>query len=222
VRWLEATERVLREVGTPLNYNELAEHIMRENLVETETRTPAITLHTSVGQDVRRRRDRGLSPRFTLSKGEIGLAEWEIGPFEEAMETIQRTREKAKRDLIAKLRELSGEQFEGFLEVLFTRMGYDVQVTAGSDDEGIDLVAELGSGVGAQRVGIQAKRLRPARGFGGSCPADHGSKEQLGIEQSPIDAKVGSPDIPAAKDHVRSLGGVGTGQQSSFVGASEL
>lgn len=166
MRWLEATERVLREVGTPLNYNELADHIMRENLVETETRTPAITLHTSVSQDIRRRRDRGVPPRFTLSQSVIGLAEWEIGPFEDAMQTIQRTRDRAKRDLIAKLRELSGTDFEGFLEVLFTRMGYDVQVTAGSRDEGIDLIAELNSGVGAQRIGIQAKCMGARRSIG--------------------------------------------------------
>jgi restriction endonuclease Mrr len=82
------------------------------------------------------------------------------------MDTIQRTREKAKRDLIAKLRDLSGVQFEGFLEVLFTRMGYDVQVTAGSDDEGIDMIAELSSGVGAQRVGIQAKCIGARRTIG--------------------------------------------------------
>jgi restriction endonuclease Mrr len=40
---------------------------------------------------------------------------------------------------------------------LFTDMGYDVTVTGGSNDEGVDLVAELVAGIGLQRVGIQAK-----------------------------------------------------------------
>ena len=35
-----------------------------------------------------------------------------------------------------------------------------------------------------------------------------GQKEQLDIEQSPIHSKVREPDIPAAKDDVRSVGGV--------------
>jgi restriction endonuclease Mrr len=166
MNWLDACEKVLRDNGTPTVYRDVADHIMRQNFVDTKTRTPAITLHTSVGQDVRRRRARGLPPRFTLSKGVIGLAEWEIGPFEDAMETIQKTREKAKRDLLAKLRRLDGPDFEAFLEVLFTEMGYDVQATGGSGDDGIDLVGELSSGVGAQRIGIQAKCMGANRRIG--------------------------------------------------------
>lgn len=166
MKWLDAAEQILHEAGTPLGYRDLTDQILRRNLVETESQTPAITLHASVNIDIRRRQERGLPPRFTLSRGDIGLAIWEIGPFEEAMETIARTREKAKRDLLSRLRNLSGAEFEGFLEVLFTRMGYDVQVTGGARDQGIDLVAELSSGVGAQRMGIQAKCRRAGRAIG--------------------------------------------------------
>lgn len=47
-------------------------------------------------------------------------------------------------------------------------MGYDVTVTGGSDDEGIDVVAELVVGIGAQRIGIQAKCLGSRREVGPS------------------------------------------------------
>ena len=140
--------------------------ILRKNLVDTESQTPAITLHVSVSSDIRRRNSRFLQPRFALAAGQISLAEWEVGPFEGALSTIERTREKAKRDLLSKLRQLDGSQFESFLEVLFTRMGYDVTVTGGGGDNGIDLVAELYGGVGVQRVGIQAKCLGPKRSVG--------------------------------------------------------
>jgi restriction endonuclease Mrr len=105
-------------------------------------------------------------PRFTLSGGEVGLADWEIGPLRDALATIEKTRDKAKRDLLAKLRKLDGAQFEGFLEVLFTRMGYDVQVIGGGGDQGIDLVADSDSGIGGQRLGIQAKCVGAGRLIG--------------------------------------------------------
>lgn len=157
MRWLDAAEKVLREADTPLNYNDLAERVTKRRLVLTNSKTPAITLHASISTDIRRREDRGLPPRFTITEGDVGLAEWESGPFEEALDTINKTRERARRELLADLRKLNGDEFEAFVEVLFTEMGYDVTVIGGSGDDGIDLVAELSTGIGAQRIGIQAK-----------------------------------------------------------------
>ena len=166
MRWLDAAEQVLHQADTPLNYNEVAGTIMKRQLVETESRTPAITLHASVSIDIRRRASRGLSPRFTMVGGVVSLAEWDVGPFEEALKTIEKTRDRARRDLLAELRKLKGEDFEAFIELLFTEMGYDVTVTGGSGDDGIDLVAELSTGIGAQRIGIQAKCLGANRTVG--------------------------------------------------------
>ncbi|MHB8644096.1 MAG: restriction endonuclease [Gaiellaceae bacterium] len=165
MRWLDAAEQVLRETQTPINYNDLTTTILRRKLVATESKTPAITLHASVSLDIRRRAAGGLPARFTISQGEVGLAEWDIGPFEEALQTIENMRQRARRDLLAKLRKLNG-RFETFLEVLFTEMGYDVTVVGGSGDDGIDLVAELSTGIGAQRIGIQAKCYGANRSIG--------------------------------------------------------
>jgi restriction endonuclease Mrr len=166
MKWLDAVEKVLREVGTPIHYGDLANTVLRENLVETETRTPDITLHAGVSQDIRRRESRGLSQRFTISAGDVGLAEWSAGPSEEAIETIERSRNRARQELLRKLRDLDGAEFESFLEVLFTKMGYDVTVTGGVGDDGIDLIGTLGGGIGAQRVGVQAKCLGARREIG--------------------------------------------------------
>lgn len=166
MKWLDAVERVLSEVGTPVNYRELTDTVLREHLVETESGTPHITLHASVSQDIRRLESRGLPPRFSIEAGDVGLAEWSTGPSDEAIETIERSRTRAKQELLRKLRDLSGAEFESYLEVLFTKMTYDVTVTGGSGDDGIDLVATLGGGIGAQRVGVQAKCLGARREIG--------------------------------------------------------
>jgi restriction endonuclease Mrr len=167
MKWLDATEQVLRDFGTPVHYEELAIEILRRHLVETRSQTPAITLHASVSLDVRRRQEKGLPPRFTIGYGDVGLAEWEPGPSDEAREIIERTRGRAQRDLLARLRDLDGADFESFLEVLLSEMGYSVTVIGGTrDDEGIDLVAELAGGAAPQRIGMQAKCLGPRREVG--------------------------------------------------------
>ncbi len=167
MRWLDAAEEVLLNAGTPVHYVQLANLILQRNLVDTTSQTPAITLHASISIDVKGRRDRGLPPRFLIRKGgDVTLAEWEGGPLEEARTALVQSRERAKRELLRRLRELEGSQFETFLERLFTELGYDVTVTGGAGDEGIDLVAELVVGIGAQRVGIQAKCLGSNREVG--------------------------------------------------------
>src|SRR5262245_29866589 len=125
-----------------MHYVELAEIILHKNLVDTQSQTPAITLHASINLDVKGRRERGLPARFLIRPGgDSTLAEWEGGPLEEARRALASSRVRAKRDLLRRLRDLDGSEFETFLERLFTAMGYDVTVTGGSGDEGIDVVA---------------------------------------------------------------------------------
>jgi restriction endonuclease Mrr len=167
MRWLDATEQILRDANTPMHYTAVAEQIVRKQLVPTSSKTPAITLHASISLDIKRRANRGLPARLLIRPGgDITLAEWEGGPIEEARAALFKSRQKAKRELLKRLRELDGADFETFLEQLFTRMGYDVTVTGGTGDDGIDLVAELVLGIGGQRVGIQAKCLGGHREVG--------------------------------------------------------
>lgn len=166
MRWLDATEVLLNDAETPMHYGELARDAIARDLVQTKSKTPHITLHTVVSADVRGRESRGQPPRFTIGKGMVGLAEWEAGPSDEARRIIDRTRGRAGRELLSKLRQLTGDEFESFLEVLLTKMGYNVTVTGGRDDDGIDLIAELSGGAAPQRVGIQAKCLGPRREVG--------------------------------------------------------
>lgn len=115
---------------------------------------------------MRRRVDRGLPPRFTIQAGDIGLADWSAPPLKEAQVTVDKPREKAKRELLQKLRKLDGGDFESFLEVLLIGMGYEVEVTGGTGDDGVDLIAESSGGVSPQRIGNQAKCLGSGRETG--------------------------------------------------------
>ncbi|MEX0755292.1 MAG: restriction endonuclease [Actinomycetota bacterium] len=166
--WLDAAEEVLRENAYPTHYRDVGEAIIERGLVDTRSQTPSITLHASVALDQKKRITQGLPGRILIQRGGIlALAEWEADPFGEAKDQARSTRVSATDQLLARLRELSGEDFESFLEVLFSTMGYNVTVTGGSDDQGVDLVAELSAvGLGAQRVGIQAKAKGEKREIG--------------------------------------------------------
>ena len=148
-------------------YRDITDAIIRRSLVPTRTKTPWITLHASISLDAKRRVERGLPPRFVIRVGgTVTLAEWEVGPLEPVLEEARRSREHAGRELLRKLRRLPGPDFESFLEVLITRMGYEVVATGGTEDDGIDLIAELSGGIAPQKVGIQAKAQGSQRQIG--------------------------------------------------------
>lgn len=156
--WTDAAEQILREEGASMSYRELARRILARRLVQSDSQTPHITLHVSLSSENPRRSARGQTVRFLMIRGgEVALTEWDVGDLDEALDTLNNHRMRTQRDLLKGLRSLDGATFEGYLEVLLTEMGYSVTVTGGRDDEGVDLVAELESGVGVQRVGVQGK-----------------------------------------------------------------
>lgn len=48
---------------------------------------------------------------------------------------------------------MSGQEFENFVALLFSKMGYETEVTKASGDQGIDIIAEKNG----KKIGIQAK-----------------------------------------------------------------
>ena len=52
------------------------------------------------------------------------------------------------------LRSLSGIEFEHHVAELYRRLGYDVKITRGSGDQGVDVIAQSSS----QKLGIQCKQ----------------------------------------------------------------
>ena len=92
---------------------------------------------------------------------------WEVGRVRELIEEEKRTLEleRFRKDIgnesqegisIQKIDSMSGSEFEEFLEILFEKMGFKVERTKLSGDQGADLIiSKLG-----ERVVVQAKRLK--------------------------------------------------------------
>lgn len=68
-----------------------------------------------------------------------------LNPNPDIKETIQN---------ISQIDEMSGEEFENYIEELLIKMGYSTRKTKGSSDQGIDIIATKGN----LRLGVQTKR----------------------------------------------------------------
>jgi len=69
---LDAAHQVLLEVGHPLHYKELTSLILAKKLWNTVGKTPAATLNSLLGAEIK---SKGTSSRFArLPKGEVALA----------------------------------------------------------------------------------------------------------------------------------------------------
>lgn len=62
---------------------------------------------------------------------------------------------------IQEIDQMTGHEFERYLEVLYTRLGYIAKVTKGSGDNGADLILQQGS----KRIVVQTKRYRKKIGI---------------------------------------------------------
>lgn len=76
--FLDAVYQLLKESGEPRHYRWLTEEAMKRGLIETKGKTPADTMHASLGAEIRRGSE-GMKPsRFVKTgRGMFGLAEWE-------------------------------------------------------------------------------------------------------------------------------------------------
>ncbi len=76
-------------------------------------------------------------------------------------ELASRQRQVAREQLKAILREMDPYQFENLVRQLLEEMGYeDVEVTAPSNDKGVDVVGNIEVGITAVREVVQVKRHR--------------------------------------------------------------
>ncbi|CCC86394.1 hypothetical protein PPM_p0244 (plasmid) [Paenibacillus polymyxa M1] len=78
---------------------------------------------------------------------------------------ISRENESKDREnhmTITDIDQLGGLEFEFFLKKLFERKGYQVELTKGSGDQGVDLILYQGR----RRIAVQAKRYSPSQRVG--------------------------------------------------------
>jgi restriction system protein len=166
--WNDAAEKVLSEEKKPLHYKELTDKILERKLVETEGKTPHLTLYASISVENKSRQEKGRAPRFTIEKGEVSLVPPAASTARaNLLKQIHSERENVKSDLLKKLRQLSGGEFESYLETLLIKLGYEnVELRGGSTDEGIDLFCEMSQGINQVKTGVQAKCKQAQREVG--------------------------------------------------------
>ena len=163
--YLDAAERVLSEVGKgePLHYTKITDIAIERGWLVPRGLTPAVTLTAQIGTDNRRREARGEQPRFlVLGGGMYALNDrTKIGrerqTISDAIEDANKGTKEKLRDLLYKM---PPRAFELLVGNLLSEAGYeDVEVTARSGDEGIDVRARLtAGGIADVNAAIQVKR----------------------------------------------------------------
>lgn len=163
--YLDAAEKVLAEVGKnkPMHYKDITRIATERGWLVTRGLTPEVTLTAQIGTDNRRREARGEQPRFlVLGAGLYALSNRtrtgkERQTISDAIEDANKATKEKLRDLLYKM---PPRAFELLIGDLLSEAGYeDVEVTARSGDEGIDVRARLtAGGIADVNAAIQVKR----------------------------------------------------------------
>ena len=198
--FVDAAEQLLRAAQKPLSHKELAKRAITQQLVQTESETPEISMHVSIRGEMKRREQRGEPQRFVfLGDGLFSLVDLVAGtPTEKtksALDQVRESREEASLELYRRLTaENNGANFELMVADLLVAMGYqEVEVIGGKDDQGVDILCEKRDGVLKTRIAIQCK-----------CKA--------------LSQKVGPKDVSTLRDNLSSY----QCQQGILVTTTEL
>lgn len=81
--FLEAAHEILKQVGQPLHYQEIARRALEQGLIESRGKTPEATMNAQLAVNIKRAAEGGPPPRFArVGRGLFGLREWgETGPI---------------------------------------------------------------------------------------------------------------------------------------------
>ena len=156
--FIDAAAEVLPSSGEPMHYTAITQAAIERGLIQTGGRTPATTMSSLLGTDIRQRESRGEQPRFVkLGRGLFALAK--PAPLGLATE-IGRHNKAVREELKARLHEMPPMAFEELIAALLAEMGFEeVERTQYSGDGGIDALGTLDvGGVARVRVAVQAKR----------------------------------------------------------------
>lgn len=168
MRWGDAVEKVLRTENRPLHYTVLARKITQQKLVDTKGKRRSLDLYSAIYSDDKWRRSKGKPTRFVIRKGVVRLVDWQKRKRESDLLRHARAEyEKVKEEFLNKLRQLSGLEFERYIEELLVQIGYDnVKRVGGSGDRGIDILCEIKQGINEVKTAVQAKNKQPHNKIG--------------------------------------------------------
>ncbi|MBX2990439.1 MAG: restriction endonuclease [Bacteroidetes bacterium] len=160
----DAAETILLKERKPLSHRDLAKKALQEKLIQTESKTPEISMHVSLRSEIRRREQRNEPQRFVfLGNGLFTLVELLTGApakkTQSAIEQVRQSRKEACDELYKRLTSKNqGDNFETMVADLLIALSYqNVEVIGGKDDQGVDILCEKRDGVTKMRVAIQCK-----------------------------------------------------------------
>ena len=126
----DAAEFLIRRAQKPLSYKALTRIALDEKLIETQSETPAITMHVALRSDMKRREQRGEPQRFIfLGDGQFSLVELVAGTpsqkTKSALDQVRESRLAAAQDVYKRLTARNrGENFELMVSDLLVALGW--------------------------------------------------------------------------------------------------
>lgn len=158
----DCAQKVLQSQGnhTPMHYQSITKIALENGWLATSGKTPEATMYAQIIQEIQRLRKRGEVPRFVqCGKGKVALSAWDKAGVDFQ---IQQHHDDVRKKLKQKIMDLSAEQFEELVLVLFRKMGFTaVSRTRLSGDGGIDVRGTMvTSGVIQTVLAIQVKRWK--------------------------------------------------------------
>jgi restriction endonuclease Mrr len=155
---------VLQEKRAALKYTEIVKNAIKNGLIQTESKTPDISMHVSLRSEIKKREQRNEPQRFVfLGNGVFTLVELIAGiptkKTKSAVDQIRDSRVEACQQLYTKLTNSNqGPNFETMVADLLIAMGYaDVDVIGGKDDQGVDIICRKRDGIVTTKIAIQCK-----------------------------------------------------------------
>jgi restriction system protein len=154
--FVDATEKILKELKKPTRVGDIADEIVKKSLVDTQSGSPRNTLYSAIYQEIKNREISGKKNRFTIVKGKITLTEWVKDGIEGE---TQEHNETQKSLILEKISKMPPQDVENLVKILLIRMGFDAETTRFVKDKGIDIRGELVTdGVIRMPIGVQVKR----------------------------------------------------------------
>lgn len=154
MQFKDAAYEVLKKVGTPLHYKEIASRAQVEGLLETTGQTPEATMGALLYTDT-------LDPDSRFRRGDqrgtFALKSAQAGNIQQQIESIQ---SQVRKNLRNQLLHMPPQKFEELIRLLLEQMGFEeTETTPYSNDKGVDVRGVLRSNpLSVVKVAIQAKR----------------------------------------------------------------
>ncbi len=137
----DCAQKVLEEFGgkNPMHYRDITSKARDEKWLYTKGKTPEATMYAQVISEIKRKQNRGESPRFVQhGRGFVGLSQWQARGLSFQ---IQQYNKKVRKTLRERLLEMEPKEFEELISQLLPEMGFvEVElVTKSGKDGGIDV-----------------------------------------------------------------------------------